>query len=142
MARCHSLSGSDSKGADELCFHLHRFFFCLLSYILAFNLCHAKRFKSDSYFCFNLQAHCQNFNRNSRNPSFIRFRAYSLVLRIKLRRGGSKASLNSQHPYPTSRSFSFRKSSMKHVSNVHFYEYKWHLLYSPWLSLSRSLRVS
>ena len=31
---------------------------------------------------------------------------------------------------------------MKHVSNVHFYEYKWYLLYSPWLSLSRSLRVS
>ena len=26
--------------------------------------------------------------------------------------------------------------------NVHFYEYKWYLLYSPWLSLSRLLRVS
>ena len=45
-------------------------------------------------------------------------------------------------PWDPSRSFSFRKSFMKHVSNVHFYEYKWHLLYSPWLSLSRSLRVS
>ena len=31
---------------------------------------------------------------------------------------------------------------MKHVSNVHFYEYKWYLLYAPWLSLARSLRVS
>ena len=41
-----------------------------------------------------------------------------------------------------SRLFSFRKSFMKHVLNVHFYEYKWYLLYSPWLNLSRSLRVS
>ena len=38
--------------------------------------------------------------------------------------------------------FLFKRSFMKHVSNVHFYEYKWYLLYSPWLSLSRSLRVS
>ena len=45
-------------------------------------------------------------------------------------------------PWDPSRSFSFQKSFMKHVSNVHFYEYKWYLLYSPWLSLSRSLRVS
>merc|ERR1712016_288140 len=45
-------------------------------------------------------------------------------------------------PWDPSRAFFFQKSFMKHVSNVHFYEYKWHLLYSPWLNLSRSLRVS
>ena len=45
-------------------------------------------------------------------------------------------------PWDPSRSFSLRKSFMKHVSNVHFYEYKWYLLYSPWLSSSRLLRVS
>ena len=45
-------------------------------------------------------------------------------------------------PWDPSRSFSLRKSFMKHVSNDHFYENRWYLLYSPWLSLSRSLRVS
>ena len=41
----------------------------------------------------------------------------------------------------SSRSFSFQRSCFK-CSNVHFYEYRWYLLYSPWLSLSRSPRVS
>ena len=45
-------------------------------------------------------------------------------------------------PWDPSRSFSLQKSIMKHVSNVHFDEYKWYLLYSTWFSLSSSLRVS
>ena len=54
----------------------------------------------------------------------------------------SKKILAPRSPWEPSRSFSIQKSFMKHISNVHFYEYKWYLLYSPWLSLSRSLRVS
>ena len=45
-------------------------------------------------------------------------------------------------PWDLSRSFSFQISFMKHVSNVHFYQYKWYLLYSPLLSLTRLLRES